>query len=67
EQMWDFVSNCPHTAHTTNPVPFIAINTGAKSLRSGGRLADVALTILGNGKQFSQSSRKTIFPIPDTK
>ncbi|MDD5090552.1 MAG: 2,3-bisphosphoglycerate-independent phosphoglycerate mutase [Candidatus Wallbacteria bacterium] len=46
EQMWDFVSNCPHTAHTTNPVPFIAINTGAKSLRSGGRLADVAPTIL---------------------
>jgi len=38
----------PHTAHTTNPIPFIAIAedlTGRK-LRSGGRLADVAPTVL---------------------
>ena len=38
----------PHTAHTTNPIPFIAVAddlTGHK-LRTGGRLADVAPTIL---------------------
>ncbi|MGE0488970.1 MAG: 2,3-bisphosphoglycerate-independent phosphoglycerate mutase [Vulcanimicrobiota bacterium] len=36
----------PHTAHTTNPVPFIVIGAGPLELRSGGRLADVAPTIL---------------------
>jgi 2,3-bisphosphoglycerate-independent phosphoglycerate mutase len=35
----------PHTAHTTNPVPFIATQTGLE-LRDGGRLADVAPTVL---------------------
>jgi 2,3-bisphosphoglycerate-independent phosphoglycerate mutase len=35
----------PHTAHTTNPVPLIAVGY-AGSLREGGRLADVAPTIL---------------------
>ena len=36
----------PNTAHTTNPVPFIATRHGLE-LRSGGRLADVAPTVLG--------------------
>jgi 2,3-bisphosphoglycerate-independent phosphoglycerate mutase len=35
----------PNTAHTTNPVPFIATREGLK-LRDGGRLADVAPTVL---------------------
>jgi 2,3-bisphosphoglycerate-independent phosphoglycerate mutase len=35
----------PNTAHTTNPVPFIATRPG-RSLRDGGRLADVAPTVL---------------------
>ena len=37
----------PHTAHTTNPVPVIVWGgpEGA-SVRSGGRLADVAPTVL---------------------
>ena len=35
----------PNTAHTTNPVPFIATRTGL-ALRDGGRLADVAPTVL---------------------
>jgi 2,3-bisphosphoglycerate-independent phosphoglycerate mutase len=35
----------PNTAHTTNPVPFIATRPGL-SLRDGGRLADVAPTVL---------------------
>jgi 2,3-bisphosphoglycerate-independent phosphoglycerate mutase len=38
----------PHTAHTTNPVPVIVTvdRTDAGELRSGGRLADVAPTLL---------------------
>jgi 2,3-bisphosphoglycerate-independent phosphoglycerate mutase len=37
----------PHTAHTTNPVPVVLIGgpKGAK-LRSGGRLADLAPSLL---------------------
>ena len=36
----------PHTAHTTNPVPCIVIGAGALTLRSGGKLGDVAPTVL---------------------
>ncbi len=37
----------PHTAHTTNPVPFIVIKEGFKGpLRPGGRLGDFAPTLL---------------------
>ena len=36
----------PFTAHTTNPVPFVAVGSGAKALREGGRLADIAPTML---------------------
>ncbi|AJY75043.1 2,3-bisphosphoglycerate-independent phosphoglycerate mutase [Paenibacillus beijingensis] len=35
----------PHTAHTTNPVPFIVTKEGL-TLREGGILADIAPTIL---------------------
>jgi 2,3-bisphosphoglycerate-independent phosphoglycerate mutase len=49
EQMIDPVTGSPHTAHTTNPVPFHLIDQesiGVK-LRSGGALEDVAPTMLG--------------------
>ncbi|HPJ03017.1 MAG TPA: 2,3-bisphosphoglycerate-independent phosphoglycerate mutase [Candidatus Limiplasma sp.] len=38
----------PFTAHTTNPVPFIAVGEDmiGKSLREGGRLCDIAPTLL---------------------
>ncbi len=35
----------PMTAHTTNPVPFILVGAGSE-LRTGGKLADIAPTIL---------------------
>ncbi len=35
----------PHTAHTTNLVPFLVVGAATK-LRSGGRLADIAPTML---------------------
>lgn len=50
EQMYDPKSVGPHTAHTTNPVPFIFYDASGKKgkvkLRSGGKLADIAPTIL---------------------
>ena len=38
----------PFTAHTTNPVPFILVDPSRKDavLREGGRLADLAPTLL---------------------
>ncbi|HEX8143944.1 MAG TPA: 2,3-bisphosphoglycerate-independent phosphoglycerate mutase [Pyrinomonadaceae bacterium] len=49
EQMIDLTTGQPHTAHTSNPVPFHLIDEasiGAK-LREGSALEDVAPTILG--------------------
>ncbi|HEY5055369.1 MAG TPA: 2,3-bisphosphoglycerate-independent phosphoglycerate mutase [Acidobacteriaceae bacterium] len=49
ELMIDPVSGGPHTAHTTNPVPFILVTdapTGTVSLRTGGSLRDISPTIL---------------------
>ncbi len=48
EQMWDDVNDCPHTAHTTNPVPLVMIGERfrGKRLREGGVLADVSPTML---------------------
>jgi 2,3-bisphosphoglycerate-independent phosphoglycerate mutase len=45
EQMIDPGTGEPHTAHTTNPVPFIVCTKG--SLAAGATLADVAPTLLG--------------------
>lgn len=36
----------PFTAHTTRPVPFIVIGQGGVKLREGGKLADIAPTML---------------------
>jgi 2,3-bisphosphoglycerate-independent phosphoglycerate mutase len=47
EMMIDPATGGVHTAHTTNPVPLVALGTGATSLRSGGALRDVAPTVLG--------------------
>lgn len=46
EQMIDFSTGKPMTAHTTNEVPFIYVSKEAKELRKGGILADIAPTIL---------------------
>ena len=49
EQMIDPTTGIPHTAHTTNPVPFHLIDEDSLgvTLRSGGALEDVAPTLLG--------------------
>jgi 2,3-bisphosphoglycerate-independent phosphoglycerate mutase len=48
EQMIDYITGEPFTAHTTNPVPFIACddNLIGHTLREGGRLCDIAPTML---------------------
>jgi 2,3-bisphosphoglycerate-independent phosphoglycerate mutase len=47
EVMIDPNSGGPHTAHTTNPVPFVLVDpTGDQPLRDGGALCDVGPTIL---------------------
>jgi 2,3-bisphosphoglycerate-independent phosphoglycerate mutase len=46
EQMIDPVTGGVHTAHTTNPVPLVALRTGATRLRPGGALCDVGPTLL---------------------
>ncbi len=50
DQMVDPETNEPFTAHTTNPVPFIAVGADmiGKKLRDGGRLADIAPTMLAS-------------------
>ena len=47
EQMIDYTTGEPHTAHTTNPVPFILVNADPEyTLREGGCLADIAPTLI---------------------
>jgi 2,3-bisphosphoglycerate-independent phosphoglycerate mutase len=48
EQMWDPQHSCPHTAHTTYDVPLTVVAEACRGwvLRAGGRLADVAPTVL---------------------
>ncbi len=50
EQMWDPLTNSPHTSHTLNLVEFFVVGegyvAGKTKMRTGGRLADVAPTVL---------------------
>ena len=48
EQMWDPEADCPHTAHTTYDVPLFVVDERfrGQTLRAGGRLADIAPTLL---------------------
>ena len=48
EQMWNVEADCPHTAHTNYDVPVHLVGTQHQSarLRTGGRLADIAPTLL---------------------
>ena len=47
EQLIDYETGAPFTAHTTNPVPFILVNYDENyTLREGGCLADIAPTLI---------------------
>ena len=45
DQMYE-PDGSPFTAHTTNPVPLIGVGLNGKELKSGGKLADLAPTML---------------------
>jgi len=49
EMMIDPVTGGPHTAHTTNPVPFIVVaeNSSKFTLKPNGSLRDISPTVLG--------------------
>jgi len=49
EMMIDPETGGPHTAHTTNPVPFVVVSEDALhfSLRANGSLQDISPTVLG--------------------
>ena len=49
EMMIDPATGGPHTAHTTNPVPFIVVSADAQkfSLRPDGSLRDISPTVIG--------------------
>ncbi|HEU4510154.1 MAG TPA: 2,3-bisphosphoglycerate-independent phosphoglycerate mutase [Pyrinomonadaceae bacterium] len=62
EQMIDPITGGPHTAHTTNPVPFHLIDEESigMKLRGGGALEDVAPTLLaliGEEKPLEMTGR----------
>jgi 2,3-bisphosphoglycerate-independent phosphoglycerate mutase len=45
--MLDYATGEPHTAHTTNPVPFLLISDEHRGARlSAGSLSDIAPTLL---------------------
>jgi 2,3-bisphosphoglycerate-independent phosphoglycerate mutase len=50
EQMWDPIHNVAHTSHTLNLVEFFVVGEGFAAgktrMREGGRLADIAPTVL---------------------
>src|ERR1700747_3245331 len=49
EMLIDPATGGPHTAHTTNPVPFILVTEHGKNVRvrEGGSLRDISPTVLG--------------------
>ena len=47
EQMIDYKTGEPHTAHTTNPVPIVLVTDHKEyKLKESGKLADLAPTML---------------------
>jgi 2,3-bisphosphoglycerate-independent phosphoglycerate mutase len=67
ELMKDPVTGGPHTAHTTNPVPFVYVDglSEGAHIRTGGRLCDVAptvLALLGVGQPAAMTGASLIVP-----
>lgn len=46
EKMFDHTHNQPHTAHTSDPVPFLYIGREATIIKENGKLSDIAPTLL---------------------
>ena len=69
EQMIDYETGAPHTAHTTNPVPFILVNyKEGYTLREGGVLADIVPTlieIMGDEQPKDMTGRSLLVKVGD--
>lgn len=68
EQMFDYDNDQPHTQHTTELVPFIYVSDKAHKycIRTGGRLCDVAptlLDILGLDRPPQMSGISLLIPV----
>ena len=64
EQMIDYKSGEPHTAHTTNPVPLVMVGRINRKLKEG-RLADLAptmLDIMGLKKPAEMTGESLLIP-----
>ena len=61
EQLLDYSTGEPFTAHTTNPVPFILVNADPKyTLRENGCLADIIPTLIElMGKEKPEEKQRT--------
>jgi 2,3-bisphosphoglycerate-independent phosphoglycerate mutase len=46
EKMFDYEHNQPHTAHTSDPVPFLYVGRKADIIKEDGKLSDIAPTLL---------------------
>ncbi|MCH9020864.1 MAG: 2,3-bisphosphoglycerate-independent phosphoglycerate mutase [Proteobacteria bacterium] len=69
EMMRDPASDQPHTAHTSNPVPFIVVGASEATVRDG-RLADVAPTVLdllGLPRPEEMTAESLLAPAPPAK
>ena len=67
EMMFNKETGQPHTAHTTNPVPFVYVGRAAK-MASSGALSDVAPTMLylmGIEQPSEMTGRSLIGPLED--
>ena len=69
ELMFDTVTNQPHTAHTSNPVPLILVDAKRRfgMLRDGGTLANVAptmLAILHIAQPAAMTGTSLLAPLP---
>lgn len=67
EMMFNNETGQPHTAHTTNPVPFVYYGRDAK-MASSGALSDVAPTMLylmGIEQPTEMTGRSLIGPCED--
>ncbi len=63
EQMIDYTTGEPHTAHTTNPVPIILVTKNPELKVAEGRLADIApslLDLMGLEKPAEMTGRSLI-------
>jgi 2,3-bisphosphoglycerate-independent phosphoglycerate mutase len=64
EQLLEADGVSPHTAHSTNPVPLVAVGVRT-SLREGGELADLAptcLALLGLEQPVAMTGRSLLAP-----